>query len=189
MKKVAAILLLSFCAMALELRSAAAGLVVSLSGSPTAPVLGVTVDNGDVYTTSPFDNLMFFTAPNVNDIVVLLDGPLGPINPDIIRAPASGAYLNLLRLSSGNGTPFTLSQSSPYTSSSNNLFLQFGSLSGLQALDGKMLTMSLISGNGPAIASVKFNYNIAEVPEAGAWAMLGLVGVGACIVRSARRNR
>lgn len=175
-----------FVALAVCLAAAAAEaeVLVTLGGTLTSPTLSLTVDNGDVFSSGGSDILTFFQPPNASGALLIANGPLGGINPNILRAPANGSYLNLLRISTGNGsTNLVLSQANPYISSGA---LVNGSVSSFQPLHGVVTTMSLFEGQGPATTTVRFNYAVGTVPEP---ASLLLAGGLALAVAGRRRRR
>ena len=63
---------------------------------PMAPLVGK--DAIRTFLGGLVGGIVFFLAPNSLDIVVELQGPLGPIPPWTVRAPADGSYLNLIQV-------------------------------------------------------------------------------------------
>jgi PEP-CTERM motif-containing protein len=170
--------------------SAHADVILTLSGTPDAPTLTATVDNSDSFTATAAGGVLdFFLGPNTFDIGYVQNGPLGSINPDQIRAPGDGSYLNFVRLSQGDFSVFTLDASHPYTTSGET----FGSdVSSLAVLNGVTSTMSVVNGSGPTTA-VTFNYDIdasSSVPEPSTFLMIFMAAVpGLGVVIRKRRAR
>ena len=151
--------------------SAHADVILTLSGTTSNPTLTATVNNSDSFTSGPGGVIVFFLPPNAFGISYVQQGPLGLANPDEIRAPADGSYLNLVQLSEGNISNFTLDASHPYTTSGA---LNGDPASSLAVLNGVTSTMDVETGNGPT-TNVTFIYDISSVssvPEPASFVML-----------------
>jgi hypothetical protein len=152
--------------------SAYADVILTLSGTTSNPTLTATVTNSDSFTSGPGGVIDFFLPPNVFDILYVQKGPLGLTNPDEIRAPADGSYLNIVQLSEGDLSHFTLDASHPYTTSGA---LTGDPASSLAVLNGVTSTMSVETGSGPT-TNVTFVYDIStvsSVPEPPSIVLLG----------------
>ena len=139
--------------------SAHADVIITMSGTTASPTLTATVTNGDSFTTGAGGILVFLLGPNVFDITYVQDGPLGPYNPGFIRGPADGSYLNVVQLSSGDISDFTLDASHPYTTSG----FAGDPVSSLAVFNGVTSTMPVETGSGPT-TNVTFIYNVTAAP-------------------------
>lgn len=165
-----------------------AGLMLDVNGTPNNATITASVTNDDSFT---FDlqtgTLLLFLQPNIFETEVHIEGPNGDVNPWIIRGPSDGSYLNVVRISTGDFSPYTLDKNNPITSSSN---VTLGDITSLAAFDGVSSFMQVISGGTGPDTFVNLNYNIVPevVPEPSSALLLG-IGALACLVRRRQRTQ
>ncbi|MCP4800872.1 MAG: hypothetical protein GY893_13085, partial [bacterium] len=112
-------------------------LILDINGTESNATITASIVGSAVFQ-SHNDYLNFFNPPNTSDVDVFVEGPLGNVNPWHFRGPADASYLNLLRISSGDFSTFTLDSSNPITSSNN--FIS-GSVTDLAVYDGQTFFM------------------------------------------------
>ncbi|MCA9755835.1 MAG: T9SS type A sorting domain-containing protein [Candidatus Eisenbacteria bacterium] len=134
---------------------------LDVNGTPSNATLTASVVGDASLESNGAGVLDFLVLPDASDVYVSVEGPNGPINPWVVRGPADGSYLNLLRISNGSLTPFTLDAASAITSSSN--FVS-GDVTDLAVFDGVTTLMPVSTGSGPDVY-VTLRYNIVTPPE------------------------
>ncbi|MCP4143716.1 MAG: hypothetical protein GY752_00375, partial [bacterium] len=82
-------------------------LILDINGTESNATITASIVGSAVFQ-SHNDYLVFFNPPNTSDVDVFVEGALGNANPWNIRGPADASYLNLLRISSGDFSTFTL---------------------------------------------------------------------------------
>jgi len=151
--------------------NASADIIIDVNGTTSNASITASVTNGDVFTSGFGGVVTLVLPPTVFDIDVGIEGSLGNVNPWIIRGPADGSYLNIVRFSSGDISSFVL-------------IVVSGNVTDLEVLDGVTSFMTVANGTGPS-TNVTLNYNITAIPEPSA----ALFGVASLVAMAARRRR
>ena len=172
---------------ALFIMPAHAGLMLDVNGTPNNATITASVTNDDSFSFFAGNGtLLLFLSPNTFETDVFIEGPNGNVNPWIIRGPSDGSYLNAVRISTGDGSTYTLDKNNPITSSSN---VTLGDITSLAAFDGVSSFMQVLNGTGPN-TFVNLNYNVVPevVPEPSSALLIG-IGALACLVRRRQRTQ
>jgi hypothetical protein len=163
--------------------TASADVIIDVNGTPSNATITASVVGDDVFQTGPATGVIdFVLPPNAFAIEVRLEGPLGPSNPWILRAPADGSYMNLLRISSGDFSDFQLDKDNPITSSS---MVVLGDIEDLAVLDGVTSLMTVDRGTGPD-ANVTLNYNVVDPVSVGEPALPTVFALRAAVPNPSR---